>query len=92
MTITIEIPAVASAVAQDAMKDAAWKIAKEIARAETFAGDEFFSHLAPTAEARAEADAQINGLMNAAATLDGRATRDDWAGDMIRECANEVEA
>lgn len=91
MNITIEIPTVAAIAAQEALKDAAWKIAKGFANAVSLDGHEFFSSLAPTEADRAEVVAKINGLMNAAAVLDGRAARDDWAESMIRECEIEIE-
>lgn len=92
--ISINIPAIAAVEAQEALKGAAWEIAKKIARADSFAGHEFFGHLAMTAEARAAEIARINGLINAAAVLDGDvAPREGWdVESMISECALDIEA
>lgn len=89
--ITIEIPAAVAVEAQDALKAAAWKIAAAIARADSFRNHEFFGHLAMTTEDRAAEIAKINGLINAAAVLDGRVPRADWdTENMISECAREI--
>lgn len=70
--------AAAVIVAEEALKEAAWAIADEIACADWEPTD-----FAMTAGERAASVVRINRLMGAAARLAGFPGRDDWSKDMI---------
>ena len=74
----IQIADSINAVTQDALKDAADRIAMKVAQSDDAVGSDFATVLCMTDAERAACVDQINALLNAAATLQGIAHR-DWS-------------
>lgn len=88
---TITIPAIINAETQAALKNAAAKIALEIARADSLMGGFFADKAWESEGARDAMVAQINAIMNAAADLQGIQHR-DWSAILIADAAADLSA
>lgn len=73
-----QVPEAAAVAAEDALREAAWAIADDVARADW---GPVALQMAP--DERAAAVERINRLMDAAARLAGQSTRGDWSREMI---------